>query len=114
MLDTFNFNLAQFDLGELILLPLALFNNEAQILLADFTIAIFLVHSVLVLGCAHLSIEVVDVALLVIFYFQEVLVDDVHRVWSHLLLLLLICFGELINNLLVSMLELACVFDFGI
>ena len=114
MLDTFDFNLAQFDLGELVLLPLTLLNNKSQILLADLAIAVLLVHPVLVLDLANLSMQVVDRALLVILNLYKVLVDDVDRVWSHLLLLFLICFRELVNDLFVSILELASVFDFGI
>ena len=56
MLDTLNFDLAQLDLSELVLLTLTLFNDQMQVLLANLAITVLLVHPVLVLDLSDLSI----------------------------------------------------------
>ena len=114
MLDTFNFDLAQLDLSELVLLTLTFLNDQMQILLANLAITVLLVHPVLVLDLANLSIQIVYPPLLVILYLKKVLIDYVHRVRSHLLLFFLICFRELVYDLFVPIFELASVFDFGL
>ena len=81
---------------------------------ANLAITVLLVHPVLVLDLANLSIQIVYPPLLVILCLKKVLIDDVHRVRSHLLLFFLVCSGELVYDLFVPIFELASVFDFGI
>ena len=114
ILYTFNLHLAQLDLREFVLLTLALLNDKLQILLANLAISVLFIDSVLVLDLTNLTVQVIYHALLVILQLQEVLIDDIHCVWSHLLLLLFIGFGKLFNDLFISIFEFARVFNFSI
>ena len=53
----------------------------------------------------------VDDLLLVVSLFQEVFVDDCDRALCHLLLILFVCFGELVHDLLVAILDVPLVVD---
>ena len=56
ILNTFNLHLAQLDLSEFVLLPLALLNDQLQILLANLAIGVLFVDSVLVLDLTDLTV----------------------------------------------------------
>ena len=114
ILNALDLDLAQFDLSEFVLLTLTLFNDKPQILLANFAITVFFVDSILILDLAQFSIQIIDHALFVILDLQQVLVNYVHRVWSHLLLLFFVSFGKLFDDLFIPIFELTRVFDFGI
>ena len=114
MLNALDFDLTQLDLSELVLLALTLFNDHPQILLADLTIGILLVNSVLVLNLAEVTINFINLTLLIILDLDQVLIYDVDRIGCHLFLLCFVRSRKLIDNLLVPILEFACVFNLGV
>ena len=90
VLNALDLDLTQLDLSKLVLLALTLFNNHPQILLADLPIGVLLVNSVLVLNLAEIAINLINLTLLIIFDFNQVLVYDVNGVGCHLFLLCLV------------------------
>lgn len=109
--DALDFDLPKLDLSELVLLSFTLFNDEAQVLLANLPIIVLLIHTILGLNLAQLSALLVYYPLLVILALEKIFIDDFYDFSTHLFLLSFICFAKLIDNLLISVLEFTCVLD---
>ena len=108
-LDLLNFDLAEFDHLELILLLLSLVDDRLQICLAHLPVTVLLVHFVLSLKVRDLFLLLVNDLDLVVALLEQILVYDVYGAWLHLFLLFVACVGELVDDLLVSILKLLVV-----
>ena len=109
--DSLHFDLAQLDLAKLVLLILGLFDDEAEVALADLAVTVLLVDRVLCFHCAKLPVLRVNYLRLVVPLLDEVFVDYVDGARGHLLLIFLIDAGKLVDDFFIAVLELVSVLN---
>lgn len=112
--DLLDFDLSELDLVELALFLLGLLDDRREVALADLAVDELLLDAHRVLTSAQLACLRIELLLFVVALLEQVFVDDFDRLRRHLLLLLAVRLGQVVDDLLVPVLELARLIDLGV